>query len=204
MTTSHLRVAVIVWGSLTWDETRPLKRRGNWRKDGPILPIEFARVTTQDGRNKARVSLVILPGAHPVMTYWTELDVTSIHKAREHLAGVEGVTAKDRLSRIGFWSPQESFGRVKDVTIDIGIWANAIGLDGAVWTDLKPNLPDDKAQRYSMNLPAAVIQQIERHGSNPVWLSEARDYVEKAPLQITTLCRGAMNERFGWSYRSTM
>jgi hypothetical protein len=202
MMTSALRIGVIVWGSLTWDDTRLPKCRGNWRNDGPILPIEFARVTTKRRRNKARVSLVILPGAAPVRTYWAQLDVNSIQEARELLADAEGITAKDRLSRIGYWCLHESFGRLSEVTTDIGAWAGAAGLDAAIWTDLKPNLPDDEAQRFSMKLPVAVIRQIEMNSSNPIWLSEARDYVEKAPRQIATCCRGAMNEHFGWSYRS--
>ena len=41
-------IAVIGWGSLIWSPGR-LELQSGWRRDGPLLPVEFARVS-QDGR----------------------------------------------------------------------------------------------------------------------------------------------------------
>jgi hypothetical protein len=199
------RIAVIAWGSLTWDDSRQFQRCSDWRFNGPALPVEFARVTSQREKNQTRVSLVLLAGATPVVTYWTEVNFMTVEDARRELAKAEGTTGSDPLSKIGFWSASStSAGRLRDTILDVGKWASALGLDSAVWTDLKPNLPNDSAQVFSPDLLPAVTQRIEQYRSHPKWFSEARDYVERAPRQITTLCRAALNAHFGWTCRSEL
>lgn len=53
-----MKIAILAWGSLIWDDNWPEfdKQRGEWLKDGPILPLEFSRVSAS--RDKA-LTLVI-------------------------------------------------------------------------------------------------------------------------------------------------
>lgn len=48
-----MKIAIIGWGSLIWDP-RELPREGVWQEDGPIIKIEFSRVS-QD----CRLTLVV-------------------------------------------------------------------------------------------------------------------------------------------------
>lgn len=43
-----MAIAILGWGSLIWCPGN-LRIRGPWRHDGPVLPIEFARISA-DGR----------------------------------------------------------------------------------------------------------------------------------------------------------
>ena len=62
-----MRIAVIGWGSLLWSP-RTLPLAGTWSSDGPVLPIEFARISV-DGR----LTLIIEDGAKPIATYHAPL-----------------------------------------------------------------------------------------------------------------------------------
>jgi hypothetical protein len=55
-------IACIGWGSLIWDKC-DLDVDGEWRSDGPMLPVEFA-CQSSDGR----ITLVLVNGFQPVPT----------------------------------------------------------------------------------------------------------------------------------------
>ena len=54
-----MRIACLAWGSLLW-KTGPLRLASGWKDDGPVLPIELARVG-----DKGELSTVVLEGAAP-------------------------------------------------------------------------------------------------------------------------------------------
>ena len=43
-----MKIAILGWGSLIWNQNG-LPVKGQWKKNGPVLPIEFSRVS-RDGR----------------------------------------------------------------------------------------------------------------------------------------------------------
>ena len=61
-----MKIAILGWGSLIW-QPKDLKFDANigWKEKGPILPIEFARIS-KDGR----LTLVITKDAKEVKTYF--------------------------------------------------------------------------------------------------------------------------------------
>jgi hypothetical protein len=102
---------------------------GEWHRDGPSLPIEFAR-QSRDGR----ITLVVTAGARPVPTLWVELAVDSLDGARKALGEREGVT--NPYQSIGCWDHRTRSAHQESETI--ARWAQPRGLDGVVWTALEP------------------------------------------------------------------
>ena len=72
------RIACIGWGSLIWDP-RSLPIEGMWSTDGPDLPIEFTRESS-DGR----MTLAITPDFAAVQTLWILMRVDTLADAIEY------------------------------------------------------------------------------------------------------------------------
>lgn len=128
-------IAILGWGSLIWDP-QDLCYNGEWYKDGPSLPVEFARIS-EDGI----LTLVLYLSAKKVQVLWTYSKKITISEAIHNLSERE----KCPIESIGFidLKTQESrcnvLPEVKDI---IGSWAKGKGLDSVVWTDLSSNFSD--------------------------------------------------------------
>src|SRR5690242_11491763 len=94
----HTKVACLAWGSLVWDP-RQLPVRREWFKDGPFVPVEFARQSS-DGR----ITLVIEPNAEPVRVLWAHMLPHSLEDAKKALCDREGIPDRNRGARIGSWT----------------------------------------------------------------------------------------------------
>ena len=82
--------ACLGWGSLIWDPGS-LPVSGVWSKDGPSLPLEFAR-ESRDGR----MILVIVEDLPQIPTLWAKLAVTTLEEAVQILLEREGANGSDR------------------------------------------------------------------------------------------------------------
>lgn len=91
-------IVCIGWGSLIWCQ-KSLPVLGDWRTDGPELPVEFAR----QSRDK-RITLVVCETAPAVSVLWSELGVASLDHARNALAEREGISSGNIPRSIGHWS----------------------------------------------------------------------------------------------------
>lgn len=79
-----MRVAIIGWGSLIYDRG-VLRLVDGWHKNGPPLPVEFARIS-----GNGTISLVISPEhGTTVTTYWAESMEGDLPLARENLCDRE-------------------------------------------------------------------------------------------------------------------
>ena len=70
-----MRITCLGWGSLIWNPGH-LPLSGKWEKDGPALPIEFAR---ESGRK--RMTLVIADVPEMVTSLWALLKVDRLDTA---------------------------------------------------------------------------------------------------------------------------
>ena len=181
-----MTVVGLGWGSLVWNPGVLRCKRG-WCEDGPALPLEFAR-TSRDGR----LTLVLVDGARPVPTLWTELDYRSPDEAQAALAGREGCP----LMAIGRW-PRLSRAQADDTDSIISAWAAQREIDAIVWTALPPKFEDVEGRA-----PESAEQAIEYLRSrDPETLAKCREYVERAPLQVATTFRTTIEEAMGWGIR---
>ena len=178
-------IVCLGWGSLIW---RPcgLPMVGEWHVKGPDLPIEFARQSGDD-----RITLVIEHGAEHLPVLWTRLGVGSVDHARRALADREGVCLSRFPRSIGHWN----LGGVSQhrESADIGKWARANGADAAVWTALKP--------RFDGELVTPTCEEVVGHlrTLEGPKRTKAEEYVRKAPPQIRTAYRKAIERELGWN-----
>src|SRR6266568_4839894 len=110
-------IACIGWGSLIWD-MRNLDVNGNWRADGPLLPVEFARQSSN-----GRITLVLVEGAASVPTLWSAFNTRDLARARESLRQREGVFRSRADDFIACWRRDEDAASEPDATISR--WAAA-------------------------------------------------------------------------------
>lgn len=176
-------ICCLGWGSLIWDpRDLSLRQPPLWYTDGPVLPVEFARKSS-DGR----ITLVLLGGGPAVSVLWSQMAVGTLEEARRNLAEREG------SDLIGCWpSGSEHFEHADE----IGEWASSKDVAGVVWTALPPSF--DKA---GIVATAPQIVAYLRTLQSPV-LNRAMQYVRRAPEQIRTPYRATIEEELGWTYEA--
>ena len=82
-----MEIAFLGWGSLIWDP-RNLRTKGEWKNDGPSLPIEFMRLSS-----RRRITLVIYPGEREVQTLWIKADFEDLDDAIDNLSTRESTVS---------------------------------------------------------------------------------------------------------------
>lgn len=182
-----MKIAVLGWGSLIWDPRNLRIKEKIWFKDGPHLPVEFARVSC-DGR----LTLVLFPSASKVQVLWAYMDVDSLEEAIESLRQREDAPA----NRIGF--VQVSSGRhrcnvVPNIVGDITQWATERNIEAVIWTDLQPKFKEKTGTEFTEDNVIKYLKDLRDDMK-----SEAEKYVRNAPPQIRTRMRQIIEERLGW------
>ena len=183
-----IRIAVIGWGSLLWRPGELALATGRWNKDGPTLPIEFARRS----RKATRLTLAVTPNSDErVRTYWAVSDEHAIPDARENLRlregapHIEDIFALDKQGR--YWGRERDPGPREDVLLWL---SDHPALDAVIWTGLKANWPKGKALTFA-TVDAYVSGQslIDRAG--------IKNYVRRTPAQVDTSLRRNIEEAYG-------
>ncbi len=179
-------IACIGWGSLIWDR-RNLDVDGNWRTDGPPLPVEFAR-QSRDGR----ITLVVVQGCASVPTLWSEFNTRDLARARESLRQREGIFPSRADDFISCWCRGENPASEPDATISA--WAAGKNLEAAVWTNLPPKFDGIDGRVPTENEVVAYLRTLE----GQAWAA-AEEYVRRAPRQVATAYRRAVERELGWT-----
>jgi hypothetical protein len=116
-------IACLGWGSLIWDP-RHLPIRNGWFQDGPLLSVEFTRLS-----NNGRLTLVLDEHGTTVRCLWALMRCIDLAAAKEALRAREGCSAGD----IGFWQQGE---RAPARIGDLPGWARSRGIGTVIWTAL--------------------------------------------------------------------
>lgn len=172
-----MKIAYLGWSSLVWKKRvkkcESLKTVGSWQSDGPFLPIELARISSD-----RTLTLVLHPNAQDVQTFWVKAIKTDIESAVQDLAVREGTT-RDNIGFVCIPNSSRRCTMVPTICEGIEQWAKLKELDAVVWTDLPSNfkevthmdLNEENAVKYVFSLPPEVLKL-------------ARIYVHKASKQI--------------------
>ena len=176
-----MNIAIIAWGSLVWDP-RNLKIKSNWSKGGPILKIEFSRVS-KDGR----LTLVIDPdhGAE-VSTYFAQSCRIDLGDAIADLRDREG-TVRKRIGYVDFKNDNNSqtkFTDHVDVFQIIREWCDNTKHDAAVWTALPSQFKEQTNMEFSVKNAISYLRSLPKSAK-----CNALKYIKKAPEEIITPVR---------------
>lgn len=179
-------IAILGWGSLLWD-ARPNfdALHGPWWDDGPILKIEFSRISKS--RSDA-LTLVLDPvnGAANQVAYCVSKR-SNLSQAVEDLRLREGTILKN----IGFVEANGTKYSCNPESVDsITTWAFARKLDGVVWTDLPSNFVEKTGEPFSPERALAYLDALDDEGAKA-----ALEYIRKAPRSIRTPLREAYMHR---------
>lgn len=97
-----MNIAILGWGSLIWDK-RDLPIVGDWQAGGPVLPIEFSRVSG-DGR----LTLVIdEQNGADVTTRYARSERVNLSEAVASLQKRENNPPKERIGFVNLVSNTE-------------------------------------------------------------------------------------------------
>lgn len=180
------RIAILGWGSLLWDKRSDFDAlHGPWQSDGPILKIEFSRVSMS---RLGILTLVLDPmnGADNKVAYCLSRR-SDLSQAAEDLRIREGTTIKN----VGYIDRNGTArARDKESMSAIIAWASTQNLDSVVWTDLPSNFLEKTGKSFSLEAAMAYLDSLENEAGE-----KAREYMHKTPEFIRTPLREAFRSR---------
>ncbi|WP_157471847.1 hypothetical protein [Desulfuromonas sp. DDH964] len=182
-----MKIACLGWGSLIWDP-RGLPVDGKWFGNGPLLPIEFSRESS-DGR----ITLAISDVNVLVRTFWALMDVETVVEAKIELAKREGISERFINKSVGFWDGASGKSQGK-CSLPIAEWAESLKIGAVVWTNLKCGF---KNSRGEMPNYLEILHYLK--GLSPEDQKPAEEYVRRAPIQVDTAFRRNLQKDLGWS-----
>lgn len=188
-----MKIAILAWGALVWDP-RDLKTAAKFVPNGPLLPIEFCRIS-KDGRLTLAIDETF---GDVCTTYSAPSAFADLDAAIENLSKREGTIA----SEIGFVEP--AAGRQGDTAMErhpqavatIAAWAEASGYDAAIWTALESNFQDrsEGGERFSVTAAMRYLEALK--GRDAAKFAPALDYIQKAPPEVETPVREEVAKRW--------
>ena len=180
------QVAILGWESLIWDP-RGLPSDGAWRVGGPVVPIEFSRVS-----NDCHLTLVKdSANGVPVVTQYVPSPRTSLDNAISDLRQRENTVT----TRIGFVNLLNGTSRCQvdpNLVARIRDWSAEHGFEGIVWTDLPSNFDEEIGSPFSVEGATKYLVELPRSAAE-----RARQYINNAPTEVDTPLRRSVQET-GW------
>lgn len=189
-----MKIAVLAWGSLVWDP-RELHAAAPFAPNGPLLPIEFCRVSG-DGR----LTLVIDEAFGIVCkTYSAPSAIQSLDEAVENLRGRERMSSAEEVGFVESSSGKQSdvaMRRHPEAIATIAAWSTANGFDAAIWTALESNFGEHGKGGEPFSVTAATRYLERLAGQDAAKFDRALDYIRKAPPEVDTPVRDEVTERW--------
>lgn len=184
-----MKIAILGWGSLIW-QPKDLKFDANigWKEKGPILPIEFARIS-KDGR----LTLVITPNGTEVPTLYSVSSVDSLDLAVLNLAVREGSGRKS----IGYYDKsKDEFSPIEfSFKEHIKNWIQTTDFAAVIWTNLPEKLNLENMTKTEKD-PDGIIDYLQNLKGSESALAE--EYIRNTPKQIVTKYRNQIIKTLGW------
>ncbi len=188
-----MKSAILAWGSIV-REPGELNVAAEFVANGPLLPIEFCRVS-DDGR----LTLVVDETFGSVCTTYSAPSATlTLDGAIENLRLRERTKARE----VGF--VELASGKQGDIAMQrhpeavaaISAWATSNGYDAAIWTALTCNFdePDKGGEPFSVTAAIRYLEALESRDAEK--FAHALAYIRNAPIEVETPVRDQVNKRF--------
>lgn len=180
-----MNIAVIGWGSLIWCPGLLLIKT-RWHGNGPMLPLEFARISSGN-----RLTLVIYPGVSLQPTYWALSALEGLDDARANLRAREGMKTLEKIH--GLDKDGKTCGDIDtDVKACITQWLKEQShLDAVIWTGLESNWQQKMQRPFYPKDAICFLRGLEDK-------NRAEEYISNAPEVIRTKVRELIEEELGW------
>ena len=185
-----MKIAILGWGSLIWSpQTLNYNTTFGWQTNGPILPIEFARIS-KDGR----LTLVLTVNGTNTQTLYAISSYQTINEAILDLAIREG---SGRDSIIGWYSKESNSFYPKNFKFKEAItqWILQEDIDAVVWTNLPEKWKIEKKDNLLIK-PNNRVQYLKELSGNERAIAE--EYIRKTPPQIKTKYRVLIEKELNW------
>lgn len=189
-----VKSVVLAWGSLLWDP-RDLETAAEFVANGPLLPIEFCRISA-DGRLTLAIDETF---GSVCKTYSAPSALDSLDAAIENLRLREGMP---NARAVGFVEPAS--GRQSPVATEahpqvvatIAAWAESLGYDAAVWTALTSNFDawGKGGELFSVTAALRYLETLE--SEDGAKFARALNYIRKAPAEVETPVREEVSKRW--------
>jgi hypothetical protein len=189
-----VKSAILAWGSLVWDP-RELQTAAKFIADGPLLPIEFCRISA-DGR----LTLAIDESFGALCkTYSAPSALADLEAAIDNLRMREGMLDAWAVGFVELGSGGQSeaaMERHPQAVATIGAWAESNGYDAAIWTALNSNFGERGKGGEPFSVSAA-IQYLETLASGDAdAFAHALAYIRNAPPEVETPVREEVLKRW--------
>lgn len=188
MNDGKLEIAILAWGSLMW-EVRPEfdEHHEEWSLDGPVLKVEFSRISTS--RQNALTLVIDKKYGVATAVAWCLSKRQSIEDAICDLRCREGTTHKNiGCVCMSVNSSPSLCPTIKD-------WAVERHLDAVIWTALESNFEKKKGTSFSVLAAVEHIKKLDACGQ-----AKAAEYVWRAPAFIHTPVRDALQQEPWFSH----
>src|SRR5579883_123803 len=180
-----MSIAILGWGSLIWDPRQLGESIGTWLDDGPVLRIEFSRISSDH-----RLTLVLdESNGVEVATLYTLSTRLKLEEALSDLAHREGMVQTDRVGLVDRRNAT-SRSRSNYTAETVATWADQKGLSAVIWTDLPSNFAEKRRIRFSPETAAAYVSSLQG-----VERDAALEYIRRAPTQVDTPVRRLLREQ---------
>lgn len=181
------KIAVLGWGSLIWNRG-VLSLACDWRTCGPVLPIEFSRIS-DDGR----LTLVIdEKNGVQVPTRYALSAFDDLNSAIENLKERENMKNKNRVGYVEIASGTHCDFAYKNhptACDSVRTWAKGNSVDAVIWAAVGPRF---SSEAFSVEACVRYIERLEGEKR-----AKALAYIHKAPIEVITPVRAAIELRFG-------
>lgn len=174
-----MKIAVLRWGSLIWDQGC-LKLKSGWERGGPELPLEFSRISKS--RCGSLTLVIDRDNGKILSTRYAISSHTDLDSAICNLACREGTKYKG----IGYVNVLDGSkqSRFTDISDSICKWAKDNNFDAVIWTDLSTNYKKETTEDFSIDNAVEYLNNL-----SPSSTQAARDYICNAPPEIETPLR---------------
>ncbi|WP_339383599.1 hypothetical protein [Oculatella sp. LEGE 06141] len=174
-------IAILGWGSLIW-KPQNLQYIGNWETGGPVLPLEFSRIT------KERPLTIILDPENGVAcpTRVAQSAQSNLADAIRDLMQREGTT-EERIGYVELQGNQSSLQMYPEqIKVDETIrrWCKDNQVSAAIWTAIPPNFSERLGIKFSVNSAIEYLKTLPESAQ-----ASGLEYFRKTPAEIQTPLR---------------